>query len=193
MAHGEINAIEYATPSTELDATDLPTVTRADVKDDGIRLFAGRKLQARLPLPEGAKPETVAGILAGATYPCTQNDLAILIEDALAEAERRSGSVIPDHYRYSYGVDQNNGDDVAVTLKDHCGGGLKDPMDLEALIGVVDANGIRDRFDVWLTKGLNNGMLRMNTGNVLRGKVRKGDPVRIGSRVWNTIEEAPAA
>jgi hypothetical protein len=171
--------------TTETPADMLQVVTRADVAKGEIRLFAGRKVHARMALPEGAKEETVAGILAAAQYPTSQAELADHIEDSLEEATRRTGSVIPDAYRYTYGEDQNNGDDVALSLKTHCGGGLKERADMAKLEEVVEANGIRDRYDVWLEKGLNNGMLRMNTGNVLRGKVRKGDTVRIGDRVWN--------
>lgn len=180
-----INTIEILSLTAETPADAADTVTRADISKGEIRLFAGRKVQVRLPLPEGASEETIAGILAGAAYPTSEAALKGLLEDSLAEVETRKGSVIPDQYRYGYGVDQNNGDDVAVLLKQHCGGGLKEPMDLAKLEEVVDANGIRDRFDVWLAKDLNNGMLRMNCGNVLRGKVRRAEPVRIGSRVWN--------
>lgn len=187
-----ITTIEHATPEQTLDAADLETVTRADVHNGAIRLFAGKKVQNRLPLPEGAKVPTVEGILAALTYPTSETGVKDRLEEGLEAANRRSGSVIPDAYRYAYGVDQNNGDQMAQALKDYCGGGLKDPLDVAKLEEVVDQNGIRDRFDVWLAKDLNPGMLRMNTGNVLRGKLRKGDVVRVGQQVWNEAPKAEA-
>ncbi len=188
MTTNNAAATEFGVALTfgDTPADDLPTVTRADVKGDEIRLFAGRKVQARLPLPEGAKAETVAGILAAVEYPNSEAWIKGHLEDALEEAETRKGSVIPDAYRYTYGEDQNNGDDVALRLKEHCGGGLKATLDLAKLEEVVDQNQMRDRFDVWMAKDLNPGMLRMNTGNVLRGKVRRGEQVQIGQIVWNS-------
>lgn len=172
---------------------DDHAITRADIKGTDIRLFDGRRKVGTIDLPSLADPapkaEVVEGILAGMAFPTTRVAMLDHLEASLAEVEqRRSGSVIPDTYRHQYGVDQNNGDDLAQNLKDYCGGGLNDPLDLDRLREVVDTNGIADRFDVWMTKGLNNGMLRMNTGNVLRGKVRKGEVVRIGDRKWNEVE-----
>lgn len=169
------------------DASETTPLTRADIRGEELRAFAGKKVIARTPI-DPANTDRIEGILAALTFPMLLPELLDRIEAGLEEAAKRSGSVVPDQYRYGYGVDQNCGDDVAVVLKAHCGGGLKEPMDLSKLEEVVDTNGIRDRFDVWMTKGLNNGMLRMNTGNVLRGMVRNEKPVRIGDRAWNQPE-----
>lgn len=178
------------------DSADA-TITRADVRNGEVRLFAKRSKVGTLALTAFGDPaptaETVEGILAAMDWsePKFESDVREAIEAALEEATRRTGSVVPDRYRHNYGCDQNNGDDVALTLKNHCGGGMDGTLDLTRLQGVVDANGIRDRFDVWMAKELNNGMLRMNTGNVLRGKVKRGEVVRIGTQTWNA--ETPEA
>lgn len=178
-----IQTIETATPTTTLD--DDFNVTRADVRDDKVRFFDGRRKVGEHPISLPATPEVVAGILAAMAFPTTKVAILDHLEASLEEADERKGTVIPDAYRHQYGEDQNCGDDVAQVLKDYCGGGLKATLDLQRLEEVVDANGMRNRFDVWAAKGLNNGMLRMNTGNVLRGKVRNELPVRIGDKHWN--------
>lgn len=151
------------------------------------KLILNAKL-ARLEVKDGRKvvatvattltPIALEGLLA-ATNPDDFEDTAALVthlEATLAELAARKGSVVPDEYRYRYGVDQNCGDDVAKRLTAK----VTDPktgVDLEACRAVAGANGIEDRFDVWLHKGLNPGMVRMNLGNVLRGKARKGEEV----------------
>ena len=187
-----------ADASNEQPLDDMPTITRVDIRKDEIRLFAGKAVQTRLPIPDGAKVDTIEGILAAMdfTTPMSEADVKSHLEAALEAAAQRRGSVIPDSYRYSYGEDQNCGDDVAAELKAYCGGGLKDPLDLAKVEEVANANGIGDRFDVWMAKGLNPGMVRMNTGNVLRGMARNEKPIRIGAKVWNVAApeaEQPAA
>lgn len=145
--------------------------SRLEVKD-------GRKVVASVPT---ALSQTALEGLLAATNPDDFEDVASLvahIEATLAALAARKGSVIPDEYRYRYGVDQNCGDDVAIRLKD----ATTDPeghVDLARLAEIASRNGVSDRYDVWLHKGLNNGMLRMNLGNVLRGIARKGAEVTI--------------
>lgn len=165
------------------------TFTRIDVRNASIRLFDKRTKVAQIDAPEGTTPATLEGIVAAlptdfATIYTIEQATAHL-QAAIAGALARKGSVIPDQYRHQYGVDQNNGDNIAVELKDHCGGGLNDPLDLDRLAKIAAENGIDARFDEWMGKGLNPGMVRMNTGNVLRGMYRRGEEVRIGDKVWN--------
>lgn len=47
------------------------------------------------------------------------------------------------------------------------------------LSGVAKENGLTERFNGWRESGKNNGMLRMNLGNVLAAMVRRGEPVSI--------------
>ena len=142
--------------------------------------------QARIEIKDGRKvlasistvlpPAVVAGILAGLDPEADQEATLATLAAAIEEASRRKGSVVPNEYRYQYGVDQSCGDDVAKALTAK----VTDPktgVDLEACRVVAGANGVEDKFDAWLDKGLNPGMVRMNLGNVLRGKARRGEPV----------------
>lgn len=100
------------------------------------------------------------------------------LQAAIDAAAARRGNVIPDDYRVQYGVDQNCGDDIAVRLKDATTDG-HGKADMGAVQIVAEKNGLADDFDRWVSRGLNNGMVRMNLGNKLRGKARKGEPVTI--------------
>lgn len=186
--------VEADAPNT-LPEDEQPIITRIDTKDAHIRLFAGRRKVDALPFPTDVKAKIVEGVVAGLKIdePISIAAAKTLVEEAIARALEHRGSVIPDEYRFAYGVDQNNGDAMALALKDYCGGGLKDPLDLNRLEEVVDANAIRDRYDVWAAKGLNPGMLRMNTGNVLRGKLRNDQQVVIGAQKFGPEPEAPKA
>lgn len=120
-------------------------------------------------------PSRLAGLVA-AQDPDTVTEQEL--RDAIAKAEARKGSIVPDEYRYRYGVDQNCGDDIAKRLRDRTINGAGE-ADMTAVREVAERNGLADRFDGWVAKGLNNGQLRMNLGNMLRGKARKGEEVTI--------------
>ena len=143
------------------------------IKATTIRIMDGRKLAAKIDTT--LNPSKLEGIVAGADMELPLDELIAAIEAAVAEAAKRKGSVVPDDYRYRYGVDQNCGDAVALALTAK----VTTPagVDVEACREVAEANGVGDRFDVWMVKGLNPGMIRMNLGNVLRGKVRRDEPV----------------
>lgn len=78
-------------------------------------------------------------------------------------------SVVPDSFKQKYGPEQNCGDDIAATL-----------AELDVAI-VARQNGI----DLSRWEGKNPGMVRMNLGNVLRGRVRRGEYVVLGDYVYN--------
>lgn len=139
-----------------------------------IELKDGRKVVATLPTTLPAA--TLEGILAAADLELAQDELLASLQAAIDEASRRKGSVVPDDYRHRYGVDQNCGDDVAkrLTAKVTTPNGV----DIEACREVAAANGKADRFDTWMAKDLNPGMIRMNLGNVLRGMARRGEKVQ---------------
>lgn len=94
-------------------------------------------------------------------------------------------SVVPDSYKVRYGAEQNCGDDVAERLKGYS------PFDIAADNG-IDAD---EKWGVGRLvhgkKPLNNGMIRMNLGNVLRGRIQRGEYVVIGPMEYN--KEAKAA
>jgi hypothetical protein len=140
-----------------------------------IRLMDGRKVAGKVEttLPE----KTIDGIIAGMdTADLDLDALLAAVTAAVEAAVSRRGSVIPDEYRYKYGADQNCGDAIAKRLTAITTG--KDGVDLDAAREVAALNGVEDRFDGWLSKGLNPGMVRMNLGNVLRGIARKEQEVR---------------
>jgi hypothetical protein len=137
-----------------------------------IRLMDGRKVAAKVEttLPE----KTIDGIIAGFDTTDLDLDAAIAaVTKAAEEAAARRGSVVPDEYRYRYGADQNCGDAIAkrLTAEVTTGNGV----DLDRAREIAALNGIEDRFDGWVAKGLNPGMVRMNLGNVLRGMGRKAE------------------
>lgn len=120
-------------------------------------------------------PNRLAGLVAAQNPDeVTEDEL----REAIAKAQAKKGSIVPDEYRYRYGVDQNCGDAIAQRLKDRTTDG-KGNADMEAVAEVAAKNGLSDRFDGWVARGLNNGQIRMNLGNMLRGKVRKGEEVTI--------------
>ena len=86
------------------------------------------------------------------------------------------GSVVPESYKRAYGKAGNNGDQVVRAIAEAQASGTT----LEA---IATENGVD--FGRW--SHLNNGMQRMNLGNVLRGLCRKEEvEVRIGT--WtNTV------
>lgn len=138
---------------------------RFEIKD-------GRKVAEAIanPLP----PKTAQGLVDGLEEGEFEALKAALLA-AIEIAQTRRGSVIPDTYRHQYGVEQSCNDDVAKRLTAKVTG--SDGVDLEACREVAAANGIEDRLDGWLMKDLNPGMIRMNLGNVLRGKARRGEEV----------------
>jgi len=107
-----------------------------------------------------------------------------------------ANSVVPDSYKIRYGAPQNCGDDIAEILKG------------EDVHAVAKANGIDanarwgagrthvklygpDKGKRLIHDALNPGMMRMNLGNVLRGRVKRGEYVTVGEYEWN--EEAKVA
>lgn len=89
-------------------------------------------------------------------------------------------SVVPDSYKTRYRQEtgeDNCGDDVAEVLKGH------------DVYEVMGQNGIP--LDRWA--GRNPGMVRMNLGNVLRGRIKRGEYVVVGSFVWNKDAKPEAA
>jgi len=105
--------------------------------------------------------------------------------------EEEGGNIVPEKYRKRYGKEQNCGDEVALVFKDFVTVTVSvDGKDVEqcsetALVEVCDFNGV----DYHKWDHLKNiGMKRMNLGNILRGKIKRGEKVVIGSRVWEARE-----
>lgn len=141
-----------------------------------IQIKDGKRIVARVATTLDA--DTLEGLIAGLDIPedATPESLVAAIEAAIENLAKRVGSVIPDDYRVRYGVHQNCGDDIAETLR-NLATDEKGQADMAKLEAIAADNGVADKFDGWLVKGLNNGMVRMNLGNVLRGKARRGEEV----------------
>lgn len=181
------------------------TVTRFDIfeREEGevVRLFAKRKLLTEVDLEDvvDARGEEWEGDLAefiAAKERTPEQVLDFLSEEVNAEADDEEeeeggrGSVVPGKYRQLYGAAQNCGDEIALALtafvtlprankKDTDGG-----LDRARLRAVAEVNGIGDKLAGWEDRGLNGGLLRMNTSNVLRGMNRRGEAVKIGELEW---------
>ena len=140
-----------------------------------VALKEGRRNVWKLEGIEGLSRAALLGVCeAQDTQTVTQDDL----ETAIAKAKARRGSVIPDDYRVQYGVDQNCGDDVADKLRKRTTG-PDGKCDMAAVEQVASENGMADDYDRWVSRGLNNGMVRMNLGNKLRAKARRNEQVAL--------------
>jgi hypothetical protein len=144
--------------------------TRIEAKDGRKVLFSAEVV--------GLSQTTIEGILAGFG---DETPTLETLQAAIEAAKAKRGSVVPEDYRVRYGADQNCGDDLAKALSDATTivEGKTSRVDLEAAERIAGANGIGDRFDGWMAKGLNPGMVRMNLGNVLRGMQRRGEEVTL--------------
>lgn len=105
-----------------------------------------------------------------------------------------SGNVVPMHHKERYGAAQSCGDDVASALADHVRvphpeNPKKTVIDASLLAQVASANGL----DLARWDHLNIGMQRMNLGNALRGMVKRGERVEVGTSVWNAEDNAAEA
>lgn len=179
-------------------------VTRFDVfqREEGevVRLFAKRKLLTEVDLADveearGEEWEADLREFIEAKPRTPEQVLDFLSEEVNAEADEDEeeggrGSVVPGKYRQLYGAAQNCGDEIALALtafvtlprankKDTDGG-----LDRARLRAVAEVNGIGDKLAGWEDRGLNGGLLRMNTSNVLRGMNRRGEAVKIGELEW---------
>ncbi len=101
-------------------------------------------------------------------------------------------SVVPGRYKTAYAEHNNTcGDKLGLALKKYTftkDGDGRDSIDLTKLGEVAKANGIA--FEKYA--GLNNGMKRMNVSNKLRGMLKHGEKVTIGSQVFAKAETALA-
>lgn len=178
--------------------------TRFDFREtedgDELRVFHKRTLIGRISTDDIAREYSdefaeLAEFIAAKprTYADVEDFLTQDPADFDADEEgddEAPGSIVPEKYRVLYGAEQNCGDDVAQVLtafvtvarasKKNPDGGL----DRAKLRAVAEVNGIGSKLADWEDRGLNGGLLRMNTSNVLRGMVRRGERVEIGSQVW---------
>lgn len=188
----------FTRPANEAEGTDEREV---------VRFFDKRKLVGEFDIEdisrddwEDALPGFIANTKGGEPrkVPVTlEAVLDFLGEEATEEdegEEGEGGSIVPSKYREIYGAAQNCGDEIALALTEYVTEPRKNKknpdggLDRAKLRGVAEVNGIGDKLAQWEDNGLNGGLLRMNTSNVLRGMNRRGEEVRIGDRVWAARE-----
>lgn len=201
------------TTYTRVD-TRVDTYTRVYTEEgdrEVIWLFEKRKLVGEFDIDDISRddweetlPEFIANTKAGkprATPVKLTEVLDFLSAEVNADEEddEAPASIVPAEYRIRYGSEQNCGDTVAVVLTAYVTTGRinkKDPeagLDRAKLRGVAELNGIGDKLGEWENRGLNGGLLRMNTSNVLRGIVRRGEQVVIGDTIWEADPSKLAA
>lgn len=103
------------------------------------------------------------------------------------------GDVVPAHHKARYGASQSCNDDIAEALAafvrvPHPTKPGKTVIDEALMRQVAEANEVD--LDRWAH--LNIGMVRMNLGNVLRGKVKRGENAIVGLSEWNVDEDESA-
>lgn len=183
---------------------DANIVTRVDTREteDGteVRLFHKRTKLFAFGADDAneEKLDTVDEFLKA--KPRTSEEVEAFLTSEADEEEGAGGSVVPEKYRIKYGVTQRCGDEVAEALSGYVTlprAGKKDidgGLDRSKLREVARANGLEAKLDEYENATnrngdpLNGGLIRMNISNILRGKVRRGEQVSIGSRVWEARE-----
>jgi len=173
-------------------------VTRFDVREgDGgteVRLFAGRVKLVGFEFDGDIDDIAINAFIAAKPRTAAQVMDLINPDEAEDEGDEAPGSIVPEKYRLLYGSEQNCGDGIARTLSNFVTeprtkrGDVDGGLNRAALRGVAEFNGIADKLAIWEDHGLNGGLLRMNTSNVLRGMQRRGEGVTIGSMVWPAFE-----
>lgn len=113
---------------------------------------------------------------------------ALLAENSDGEAPETK-SIVPDGFKSKYKAFGGScGDEMAEVLGKTVKTD-KGKVDVTALEEVMAQNDIDT--DRW--SNLNIGQRRMNLGNVLRARVKRGESVTIGSETWNEDAETKAA
>lgn len=191
---------------------DANIVTRVDTREteDGteVRLFHKRVKLFAFGADDANEEqlETVAEFLAAKPRTSEEVEEYLTSEPGDDEGdENEGGSVVPQKYRERYGVTQRCGDDVAeylsgyVTLPRALKNGKQDidgGLDRAKLREVAVANNLVEKLDFYENREdkrgnpLNGGLIRMNISNILRGMVRRGERVVIGTKVWEAREVA---
>lgn len=119
----------------------------------------------------------------------TKADLAELLAENSEDEGPVAKSIVPEGFKAKYKAFGGScGDEMAGVLGETVKG-EKGKVDIAALEEVMAENGID--IDRW--SNLNVGQRRMNLGNVLRARVKRGETVTIGSETWNEDAKTEAA
>lgn len=189
------DAILEAMNATAPAAPILTDAIAASILDamNAVAPPAPKAKRVKQPIPNIAKLTTVALLAAlaanGADYQHASEDedgepTPYTRDEAIQSAKDAglwdySGNVVPLHYKQKYGAAQNCGDAVSTHLVRPAG--MDQDVHLAFLADVADANEIL--FSRW--DHCNYGQKVMNLGNVLRGKIKRGEYVIVGTTEWN--------
>lgn len=137
---------------------------------------AGTATATKTPAPKKAikkpTPETTGDTKKKASAPVRP----VKVAKVTGEATATKGNVIPQEFRERYGKLGNNGDSMAKKLAKYTEKAGEDKeLVRELLMDLAKANEI-DGQAKW--GHLNNGMVRMNLGNVLRAKASNGKEIK---------------
>lgn len=138
-------------------------------------------------------PEPVVEHAAPQEAPSTPvtADLALNADGTPKVKVRRS--IVPMKFKARYAKHGGTcGDDMATELKaatTTLNADKRESLDVDALWAIAAANGV----DVERYLNLNNGQKRMNVGNKLRGLLKAGTNVTIGTRTFDAAEFEPGA
>lgn len=144
---------------------------------------AARRAAAEARKAEGKMPIPNVAAMSAAALAKKLRDLGVELEGDESKGELITiakdegfwdykGDIVPKHFKQRYGAAQNCGDDVASHLVG---------CEVEDLQFYAEQNGID--FHRW--DHCNRGQLTMNLGNVLRGRIKRGERVVIGGAEWN--------
>jgi hypothetical protein len=123
------------------------------------------------------------------------DELTAELDDAQDDDEPARKQVVPQVYRARYkanGDASSCGDDMSQLLKAATtvqGEKGKPYCDIGAVQAIAEANELDGKFWGYVNSGLNTGMVRMNIGNLLRGKINREEHVIVGGTVWNDPAE----
>lgn len=168
-----------ATPKDALDAA-MASLRNADVAsmapppDDD-------NPEAPQPIPpeEPKKKKPRVKKAKKGTAPKKKKRVRTREEDEEEAEEGSAEEVVRRRYRMRYAETDNHCNDaMAVAFYGECR--VEGEVSLDKLKEIAAANAV----DLGRWRGRNIGMIRMNLGNVLRGKLRHGEQVKIGKQTF---------
>lgn len=162
----------------KLDAPKAPKVKAARVNVKTVKAPAAPKAPKAAKGKAPAAPKTVKAKDIGAT--------GTVIDPETGEAVVKVvKSIVPAKFKERYAKNNGTcGDDMAKELKaatTMLNSDKRETLDVEALKRVAAQNGLGETLDGYIAKKLNNGQLRMNVGNKLRGLLKAGTDVTVGT------------
>lgn len=174
------------TNQANTDGLDIPAALRRTTNDKGITLSAGIERPATVTAAKApAKPKAAAKAAKAPAKPKATKPAKAEAAPADGEQPAVKRSIVPKSFKDKYAKHGGTcGDDMALELKAATttqNADKRDCLDLEALRAIASQNGLDGVLDGYIAKALNNGQLRMNIGNKLRGLLKAGTDVTIGT------------